>query len=490
MQTRHVHTPRRARLTAAGIALGVIGTTAFGAAPASAAADGGFTDEQLTREYSSNATTDTGDADAPDPGNWSIQMMDVFDSLRTDGDFASTGNAEVMAHNDAVTIEINTTSSMPQHERAIVDQYGDMALTMADGLGEQLGAIYAEAWEAGDLPKTQALLTKSGGLIGWHASTNPAKNFFDFDRPYLQLNPLDENGDPVTTLEEGGQIHLIDKEDGDAWGSRSGAFPSGHTSQANWQGAALATMLPELAPQILARTAEAGDNRIIIGAHYALDVISGRMMGQKIVQLRLADEEFAALVDEASVELHALLEARCGDTLENCIAADTPYLTTGEALAYVEEKLSYGFPLTGETGQPVTVPDGAESLLRSSHPDLTDEQRRQVFALTAIDSGHPLDEGEEESWQRLNLAAAMAADVVVNADGTVSLAADAPAGEAPAEEAPADDAPTAPAAGDAADDQGAPLAPTGGDMSAILPLGAALLAAGAVLLVVRRRAEA
>lgn len=487
MQTRTVHTPRRARLTAAGIALGVIAGGAIGAAPASAAtADGGFTEEQLTADYPSNATTETGDADAPDPANWSIQMMDVFNTLRTDGDYAATGNTEVMAHNDAVTIEINTTSSMAQHERAIVDQYGDMALTMADGLGVNLGTIYAEAWEAGELPKTQALLTKSGGLIGWYASTNPPKNFFDFDRPYLQLNPLDENGDPVTTLEEGGQLRLIDKEDGDAWGSRSGAFPSGHTSQAYWQGTALATMLPELAPQILARTAEAGDNRIVMGAHYALDVISGRMMGQKIVQLRLADEEFAALVDEASAELHAVLEAGCGDALENCIAADTPYLSTDDALAFYEEKMSYGFPLTGQTGQAVTVPEGAESLLRSSHPDLTDEQRRQVFALTAIDSGHPLDEGEEESWQRLNLAAAMTADIVVNADGTVSLAADVPAPEAPVEEAPVEEAPEEPAA----DAEGTPLAPTGGDISAIVPLGAALLAAGVVVLAVRRRAEA
>jgi 5'-nucleotidase len=214
---------------------------------------------------------------------------------------------------------------------------------------------------------------------------------------------------------------LVDKEGGDAWGSRSGAFPSGHTSQAFWQGTALATLLPELSAQILARTAEAGDNRIVIGAHYALDVISGRMMGQKIVQLRLADPEFAALMDEASEELHAVLEDGCGDTLENCIAADEPYLSTDEALAYYEKKLGYGFPLTGETGQPVTVPAGAESLLRSSHPELTDEQRRQVLALTATDSGHPLDEGEEESWQRLNLAAAMNADVTVNEDGSASL---------------------------------------------------------------------
>src|SRR5690606_22359514 len=76
-------------------------------------------------------------------------------------------------------------------------------------------------------------------------------------------------------------------------------------------------------------------------------------------------------------------------------------------------------------GQPVTVPVNAESLLLTSHPDLTGEQRRRVLELTAIDSGYPLDSGNTVAgWQRLNLAAAMSADVIVNADGTVSLADD------------------------------------------------------------------
>ncbi|GAA3659126.1 lamin tail domain-containing protein [Microbacterium marinilacus] len=422
MQTRHESGhPRwkRARaLTATGIGLGML-VPGLLAAPPALAADG-FTDEQLNHAYTSNTTASTGSSSSPDPDNWSIRMMDVFNTLRVDGDYAATGDAAVMQHNEDITVEINTTSSDEQHQRAIVDQYGDMALTMADGLGERLGAIYAEAWEAGELPKTRTLLSKDGGRIGYNSSTNPPKNYFDYDRPYLALNVVD--GALVHSPEEGGKLRLVDRAGGDAWASTSGAFPSGHTSQAYWQGTALATMLPELAPQILARTAEAGDNRIVMGAHWALDVIGGRMMGQAIVQLRWADPEFAALIEEAAVELRGVLEAGCGAALDDCIASDTPYLGTDEALAFYEEKLSYDFPLTGETGQDVVVPEGAESLLASSRPELTADQRRQVLALTAIDSGNPLDEGEEESWQRLNLAAAMTAEIVVNDDGSVSLA--------------------------------------------------------------------
>ncbi|WP_010524930.1 phosphatase PAP2 family protein [Nesterenkonia sp. F] len=374
--------------------------------------------------YASDETTSTGSQEDPDPDNWSIRMLDVFDTLRTDGEHAGSGNEEVMTYNDDITVEINTTASAEEHERAITDQYGDMSLTMADGLGEELGAIYEQAMEAGELPLTQKLLSKDGGMIGAQASTNPPKTYFDVDRPYLQMNMVD--GELVHSTEEGGRLTLVDEEGGDAWDSTSGAFPSGHTSQAYWQGTALATMLPELAPQILARTAEAGDNRIVMGAHYALDVIGGRMMGQKIVQLRWADDEFAELMEDASEELRGVLEEECGTALETCVAQDEPYMSTDEALDYYEDKMSYDFPLAGETGEEVVVPEGAESLLATSRPDLTDEQRREVLALTATESGHPLDAGEEESWQRLNLAAAMSAEITVGEDGAVSLVENGP----------------------------------------------------------------
>ncbi|MFI8633973.1 phosphatase PAP2 family protein [Microbacterium sp. NPDC077663] len=384
--------------------LGILVACTLTAGPAFAAT--GFTAEQKNATYTSDAAASTGDSSAPSADNWSVQMMDVFDDLRTDR--GEGGNAAVMDYNDEITSRINLTASDEQVQRAIVDQYDDMSISMADAFGEELGAIYTEAALAGDLPKTTWLLSKESGKLGSTSSSNPPKNYFDYDRPYLRLD--------TTT-----QLEYRDKEGGDAWGSTSGSYPSGHTSQAYWQGTALAEMLPELAPQILARTAEAGDNRIVMAAHYALDVISGRMMGQKIIALRLADPEMRALVDEAGQEIRDVLEAGCGDTLEKCIAHDTPYKSTEDAVAYYEEHLGYGFPDVGPKGEPVVVPEGAEELLVSAQPDLTPEQRRQLLALTAADSGHPLDVGEQESWQRMNLAAAMAAEVTVKDDGSIVI---------------------------------------------------------------------
>jgi LPXTG-motif cell wall-anchored protein len=388
----------------------------FGALSASAATP--FDPAELEYPYPSNATYDY------------VPIIDQFTQLRAD-------RPDIIALNDEMTVAINQAATPEQVERAIVDQYDDMSVSMADGLGSGLGAIYREARETGELPKTEALLAKSGGLVGYYSSSNPAKEHFDWDRPYIRF------ADRLT---------YRDKPDGDAWASTSGAYPSGHTSQAYWQGTTLATLLPELAPQILARTSEAGDNRIVMAAHYPLDVMSGRMMGQHIVERRWSDPEFRTLFEQAGTELRDVLEAGCGASLEDCIAADTPYLTDEEALAVYRERLGYDFPLVGAAGQPMTVPENAESLLITSRPDLTPEQRRQVLALTAVDSGRPLDEGAEGSWQRLDLAAAMSAEVTVAADGTVSLveAAVPPVEPAPVDPAPVDPAPVDPAPTDPA----------------------------------------
>ena len=95
-----------------------------------------------------------------------------------------------------------------------------------------------------------------------------------------------------------------DKEGGTADDTTSGSYPSGHTSQAYWQGTALATLLPELAPQILARASQAAHHRVVMGVHYPLDVIGGRMMGQAIAERRWSDPEFRPVLAAARRAAH------------------------------------------------------------------------------------------------------------------------------------------------------------------------------------------
>lgn len=347
-----------------------------------------FTDAQIDAEYPSDRTVDY------------VPLLAGFSILQLE-------HPEVLDDNLEQTLQINGGATDQEAEAAVVDEYGDMSYTMGDGLGQQLGAIYQVAVDTGRLPKTTRLIHKDGGRAQ-SESTNPSKEFFDYDRPYVVAPD---------------EFVPRDKEGGDAYDSESGAYPSGHTNQAYWQGTLLATLLPELAPQILARTAESGNFRVVMAMHYPLDVIGGRMMGQAAVAKRWADDEFRPLLDEARAELHAVLEADCGGDLAEFISQDAAYLSTEEARDVYRKRLTYDFEQIGASGVPMDVPRVAAALLLPSHPQLDESQRLRVLEITAIDSGYPLDLSVHSisSWQRIDLCAAMSATATVEADGEVSL---------------------------------------------------------------------
>ena len=84
--------------------------------------------------------------------------------------------------------------------------------------------------------------------------------------------------------------------------------------------------------------------------------------------------------------------------------------------------MTYGFKPVYNTNAPMIVPQAAPDLLLSRHPNLNYDQRASVIRQTAIPAGSPLDDQSARgSWQRVNLAAALAATVTVNADGSVSV---------------------------------------------------------------------
>ena len=113
------HPRRAASLLAVATGLGAV--LALGvAAPANAAEP--FTPEELAYNYPSNATYDY------------VPLLDQFSYLRTD-------RPDIIALNDSMTVTINNSATQLESDRAIVDQYADMSVSMADGLGANLGAI-------------------------------------------------------------------------------------------------------------------------------------------------------------------------------------------------------------------------------------------------------------------------------------------------------------------------------------------------------------
>lgn len=357
----------------------------------------GFSEAELHRRYPSDGHG----------GHDFIPLLDGFDRLLAD-------HPEILALDRQRAIEINNAAQAhPDRLRlALHGQYEDQVLILHEGLGATLGPLFLQAMLDGRLPRVYQLLSKyrPGGRVAWEgASCNPAKTHWaqHSRRPYLDATD---------------EIAYVDVEGGDAHAGLDGSFPSGHTSEAYWQGMTLATLLPEFAHGILIRTAESGHSRILLGAHYPLDVIGGRMMGSYIAANRWHDAQFRPLLEAARAELMEVLEAAAGCPLAELASSGIPYPGFGGERFDHRAHLTYGFPQIGAAGAPLEIPAQAPDLLRTSHPSLTYAQRAEVLRLTALDSGYPLDKsGPFGGWQRLDLLSAMTTAVTVAPDGAVQL---------------------------------------------------------------------
>ncbi|WP_443046582.1 glycoside hydrolase domain-containing protein [Streptomyces sp. NBC_00247] len=397
-------------VTLAGTSEETVSSTA--AAPVTPYEPSAFPAAALDASYPSDGWPETGDG-----SDYFHDLLSGFDDLSTT---TRGANAKVpsgtspTAENDTIAVAINNAATQKEVDRAEVDATHSATVTMADGLGSRLGAIYADALDGGRLPKTSALFGRvSAGLD----EVDAVKNLYAYQRPYVRLGFVGDGGD------------IYESQDGSYSGlATSGSYPSGHTYGGYEAGTVLATLLPELAPSILARTSEYGNNRVILGFHYPLDVMGGRMSAQATVAHRWADPAFEELLTEAHAEIENVLLAKCeeegyGTTLAACSGDAYAGLSTEQQVDVYTRRLSYGFSQVGKSGQALQAPADAAALLITAFPDLTTEQRTQIIEQTATDSGYPLDlTGEDrESWERINLAAAMAARVVVNGDGSVTV---------------------------------------------------------------------
>ena len=253
----------------------------------------------------------------------------------------------------------------------------------SDAFGSRLGEEFRQALAENRLPKTVMLFggitARAGGLA---SSTIVEKIGFNETRPY------DDHPDQINKYEVPGE---------DLYG-HSKAFPSGHTNQATWTTTLLAVMLPELSDQLLARGSEAGYNRVVLGVHYPLDVMGGRMTGLAAAADRWNDPRMRT----------------------NLMAADSKY--DDNALDNYAYRMNYDFAPVSAPNAAMVVPQAAPDLLINAFPNLTYEQRAQVIEQTAGPAGMPLDDQSPRgSWERINLAAAMNADVTVNDDDSVHV---------------------------------------------------------------------
>ena len=379
------------------------------------------------------------------------------------------------------TAEIHQTTLLPfteQQQQALRDAFitdGNLA-ELADGLGTTLGAAYvarahyqdrdhftnvaqsvaeliaytnaitasdsnsakyffANATTDGRQPVTAdaaGILQKIGGSpdvfgasYGRPAGTAGADAYGD-SRPFQtepQVIPIigrDYFGVPAnnTVYNRGPIMNLID----------SPSFPSGHTTYGYMGSILLAVLIPDRYPQMIVRASEYGNDRILMGAHYCMDVLGGRTLATYDMAHLLANDpayvgqslkgasvikDYQAAVKMARADLTAALQAGCGADIRSCAQDDTGRLSNPAInQAAYDVTQTYGLPVVYPKNAGVKedvnkLAPEAGYLLSVAFPALTLEEANQILTDTEGPGGGFLDDGSAFGvYSRLNLYAA------------------------------------------------------------------------------------
>jgi acid phosphatase (class A) len=114
--------------------------------------------------------------------------------------------------------------------------------------------------------------------------SKPAKDFFHRDRPWVVDTSLTPCVTPKPT-----QAHA--------------SYPSGHATRSYSMGIVLASLVPDKAQAIMARSAEFAENRLVCGMHFRSDIVAGQELGTVIALSLMENPAFKADFDTARAEL-------------------------------------------------------------------------------------------------------------------------------------------------------------------------------------------
>jgi hypothetical protein len=220
----------------------------------------------------------------------------------------------------------------------------------------------------------------------------------------------------------------------------SPSFPSGHTTYGYMGSLLLAVLVPDRYQEMVVRAAEYGNDRIIMGAHYAMDVLGGRTVATYDLAHLLANDpaymnrplrnvamitatsepqvlatisDFRAAVANARPDLTKALETACGDTIAACARQDTGrFNAPAMNEAFYATTQTYGLgvvhPETADKVEDVgTLAPEAGYLLTVAFPKLSLEEANRILTETEGQGGGFLDDGSAFGvYSRLNLYAA------------------------------------------------------------------------------------
>ena len=189
---------------------------------------------------------------------------------------------------------------------------------------------------------------------------------------------------------------------------------------------------------MIARGAEYGNSRIVLGAHYAMDVIAGRTLayydiahllaqspeyvGQTLGRFPVAD--YQAALASAKSDVAKALASRCGNTVVVCASTDTGRFSNSALnKQFYESTQTYGLPVVyqataGHAEDVATLAPEAGFILTAAFPSLTIAQADRILTDAEGPGGGFLDNGSSFGvYSRLDLfkAAEEAATLVTPA---------------------------------------------------------------------------
>jgi hypothetical protein len=206
--------------------------------------------------------------------------------------------------------------------------------------------------------------------------------------------------------------------------TNSPSYPSGHTTYGYTEALLLAVLVPQRYPEMIARAAEYGNDRIILGAHYAMDVLAGRTLALYDVAQLLANkpayvgvprrgreiDDFRAALTAAGSDLTGALRAGCGEKIAVCAKQDRSRFGSlaADRIAY-EMTQTYDLPIVFADNANGTEDVGklapeAGYLLTAAFPYLTLSQADAILTATEGPGGGFLDSGSAFGvYSRLDL---------------------------------------------------------------------------------------
>lgn len=208
----------------------------------------------------------------------------------------------------------------------------------------------------------------------------------------------------------------------------SPSYPSGHTTYGYTGALLLALLVPERYEQMVARGAEYGNDRIVIGAHYAMDVLGGRTLALYDMAHLLANDpayigqavrgnlkinDFRAALKAARSDMTTALQAGCGKTIQECAREDIGRFSSPAANAsFYADTQTYDLPVVyaeeaSEVEDVRKIAPEAGYLLTVAFPALTLVDADRILTETEGPGGGFLDNGTPFGvYSRLNLYAA------------------------------------------------------------------------------------